>query len=53
MGILMANGKLSNQQAFAGLRTASQHLNRKLHDIAAEVASTGQLPPVRGRRGKP
>ena len=44
MGILMANGKLSNQQAFDGLRTASQHLNRKLHDIAADVAVTGALP---------
>jgi len=52
MGILMANGKLTNQQAFDGLRTASQTLNRKLHDIAADVASTGQLPPVRRRRGK-
>ena len=46
MGILMASGKLTNQQAFAQLRTASQHLNRKLHDIAAEVALTGQLPSL-------
>jgi len=44
MGILMANGELTNQQAFDGLRTASQHLNRKLHDIAADVAATGTLP---------
>ena len=52
MGILMANGKLTNQQAFDGLRTASQTLNRKLHDIAADVAVMGKLPPVRRRRGR-
>ena len=46
MGILMANGKLTTQQAFAQLITASQHLNRKLHDIAADVALTGALPQV-------
>ena len=46
MGILMANGKLTSQQAFDQLRTASQNLNRKLHDIAADVALTGALPPV-------
>jgi len=44
MGILMANGKLTSQQAFDQLRTASQNLNRKLHAIAAEVAATGTLP---------
>jgi hypothetical protein len=44
MGILMANGKLTSQQAFDQLRTASQHFNRKLHDIAADVAVTGALP---------
>ena len=50
MGILMANGKLTNQQAFDQLRTASQNLNRKLHDIAADVALTGQLPRSRSKR---
>ena len=44
MGILMATGKLTSQQAFDQLRTASQNLNRKLRDIAAVVAHTGQLP---------
>ena len=44
MGILMATGRLTQDQAFDQLRTASQHLNRKLHDIAADVAATGQLP---------
>ena len=47
MGMLMANGQLTNQQAFNQLRTASQHLNRKLHDIAADVAQTGKLPAIR------
>jgi AmiR/NasT family two-component response regulator len=47
MGILMANGQLTSQQAFDQLRTASQTLNRKLHAIAADVDRTGQLPPVR------
>jgi hypothetical protein len=40
----MANGQLTTQQAFAQLSTASQNLNRKLHDIAADVALTGTLP---------
>ena len=46
MGIMMAGGKLTGQQAFDQLRMASQNLNRKLRDIAADVARTGQLPPV-------
>ena len=44
MGILMANGRLTSQQAFDQLRTASQNLNRKLHDIAADVALDRALP---------
>jgi hypothetical protein len=46
MGILMANGKLTSPQAFDQLRTASQNFNRRLHDIAADVALTGALPRV-------
>ena len=44
MGILMANGKLSSQQAFDQLRIASHNFNRKLRDLAADVALTGVLP---------
>lgn len=44
MGILMANGKLTEPQAFDQLRKASSMLNRKLADIAADVTRTGQLP---------
>ena len=47
MGILMANGKLTSQQAFDQLRTASQNFNRKLHDIAADVAA--HRGPAAGR----
>ncbi len=46
MGIMMASGRLTAPQAFDQLRLASQNLNRRLHDIAIEVARTGQLPPA-------
>jgi hypothetical protein len=46
MGILMADGRFTAPQAFDLLRTASNHLNRKLRDIAADVALTGELPQV-------
>ncbi len=52
MGMLMAAGNLDHQQAFDQLRTASQQLNRKLHDIAADVARTGALPAAVKRRGR-
>lgn len=48
MGILMARGLLTSEQAFDKLATASQHLNRKLRDIAAEVQLTGELPSLPG-----
>ena len=44
MGILMASGKLTTEQAFDQLRAASQDLNRKLHDIAVEITRSRQLP---------
>jgi GAF domain-containing protein len=44
MGVLMAHGRMTQEQAFAVLCRASQHLNRKLHDVAAELVETGQLP---------
>jgi hypothetical protein len=46
MGIMMASGKLTARQAFDQLSAASQNLNRKLRDIAADVALTGELPAV-------
>ena len=44
IGILMTSYRLNATHAFALLTQASQHTNRKLRDIAAEVASTGGLP---------
>jgi len=44
MGVLMAHHKVTQDDAFGLLRTASQHLHRKLRDIAAEVVETGALP---------
>lgn len=43
-GILMATRQLRAEDAFAVLVTTSQHLNRKLVDVAETVASTGALP---------
>lgn len=44
MGILMARELHTAEQAFGRLRVASQHLHRKLRDIADEVIHTGALP---------
>ena len=43
-GILIATHKLTSDDAFDLLRRTSQHLNRKLRDVADHVVSTGQLP---------
>jgi hypothetical protein len=43
-GILMERLHLTADQAFEHLRVASQHHNRKLRDLAAHVAETGQWP---------
>lgn len=53
VGILMANHRLTEEQAFGRLRMASQHTHRKLRDIAAEVTETGKLdlPPTSARPG--
>jgi GAF domain-containing protein len=47
IGILMARHGLTDEKAFDSLRIASQHLHRKLRDVAAEVTQTGELPEVR------
>lgn len=44
IGMLMARHQVTREQAFGLLRVASQHSNRKLRDIAADVAGTGALP---------
>jgi hypothetical protein len=50
MGVLMNEYKIPRSQAFDLLRVASQHANRKLADIAADVADTGALD-LPGRTG--
>ncbi len=50
VGIIMAYRKLTREDAFNVLRVASQNSNRKLRDLAAEVADTGALPTYILRR---
>jgi hypothetical protein len=44
VGILMATERVTEDDAFALLRQASNQLNRKLADIAGQVTLTGVLP---------
>lgn len=53
MGILMHKHRLSRDQAFDVLRVASQDSNRKLADVATEVADTGILAITRWSTGAP
>jgi len=39
----MARGQLPDEQAFAQMKAASQHLNIKLHVLAEHVIETGEL----------
>jgi GAF domain-containing protein len=43
MGVLMSSHKITRDEAFTMLRIASQRSNRKVRDIATEVADTGTL----------
>ena len=43
-GILMERERISAAQAFDILRRASQHLNRKLRDVAQDLVDTGERP---------
>lgn len=45
-GILMERERITADQAFDVLRRASQHLNRKLHDIAETLVDTGEGPDL-------
>lgn len=44
MGVIMTRHGVTRDQAFDLLRMASQHSNRKLREVADEVAVTGELP---------
>jgi GAF domain-containing protein len=43
-GILMAQQRITADAAFDLLKAASQHQNRKLRDVAEDLAATGRLP---------
>ncbi|MBV8981989.1 MAG: ANTAR domain-containing protein [Acidimicrobiia bacterium] len=45
-GILMERLHLTSDQAFEQLRDTSQKVNRKVKDIAAELAQTGEWPTI-------
>jgi AmiR/NasT family two-component response regulator len=45
-GVLMERLHLTSDQAFEELRAVSQHQNRKVRDIAAALADTGEWPPA-------
>ena len=46
IGITMARYQLDATRAYQALVRISQHTNRKLRDLAAEVVDTGALPPT-------
>lgn len=46
LGVLMSSHKITRDEAFGLLRVASQNSNRKLRDVAVEVAETGVLEPL-------
>jgi len=50
MGILMSRRLITADEAFEQLRKASQHLHRRVRDVAEEVMQTGTLPPIPDRR---
>jgi AmiR/NasT family two-component response regulator len=49
-GILMERERISATQAFDVLRRASQHLNRKLRDVAQDLVDTGDEPDTGPKR---
>jgi GAF domain-containing protein len=53
VGILMSSRLLPADRAFDELRKVSQHANRKIRDVAAEVMETGALPELRTQPGRP
>jgi GAF domain-containing protein len=44
MGVIMASRGVTSHHAFDLLRRASRRHNRKVHEIAADVVETGELP---------
>jgi len=52
-GILMERERISPDEAFDILRRASQHLNRKLREVAQDLVDTGERPATQPTSGKP
>ncbi|GAA2020534.1 GAF and ANTAR domain-containing protein [Terrabacter terrae] len=50
VGVLMAQHKLTREQAFDLLRIASQNTNRKLNEVALDVIDTGTIDITPRRR---
>ena len=50
MGVLMGRAGVTEVEAFAQLRRASQYLNLKVREVAARVVETGRLPERRDHR---
>ncbi|MDA0567919.1 GAF and ANTAR domain-containing protein [Streptomonospora sp. S1-112] len=46
VGIIMERRRLTSDQAFAVLRTASNNTNTKLREVARSVALTGEIPEI-------
>ena len=52
-GVLMERFHLTPDQAFEELRASSQKHNRKVRDIAAELADTGEWPIISTNGDRP
>jgi GAF domain-containing protein len=52
-GILMERERITADLAFDVLRRASQHLNRKLRDVAQDLVDTGERPETGSKAGSP
>lgn len=46
VGVLMAGQRITGDQAFTMLRTASQNGNRRVSELAEDVIETGELPTM-------
>lgn len=53
LGIIMYSYKVSEEQAFTTLRIASQHVHRKLRDIAVTLTDACPLASIPVNHGQP
>lgn len=52
LGIVMANRRLTPEQAFELLRRCSRRRHRKVRELAAEIVATGEVPESDGPGGR-